>query len=501
MLNMRKLNIVLSFALLLISGSIVAQPKCFTFDDSIVGITANKENAIDLFRGVGQPFEGWISVSGSPSIFPNIAGVNYPSGKQCLLMGACGNNRAEGAAYSYAFQTGKQYKVSFKYRYFSLQSTNSPIQTFDVLLTDGLGHINQGGCGTISVPAIPSGASNILSVTNFNDTTWQTASLTVSGLSQQHTQLWFRVNITSPVANSPYLLMDDVCIEELASPICINFDDSIIGLIQNKENAVDLFRGIGQPLEGWSSVNGSPSILPDVAGINYPSGTQCLLLGACGNNRAEGAAYDYNFLSGKNYKITFKYRYYTSLATNVPLDSFDVVLTDGLTHNNQGGCGSINVVNIPAGAKNIFSKPNFNNTTWQTATVFASGLSKDFSQIWWRVKIKGNTVASPYLLLDDICIEESLTNAIETQASTTFFQLYPNPALNEVFIAFAQTTDSKDIKVQLFDMLGKEINASITVLQGDKIRIETSDLNNGNYCVRITLANGTSQMQHLSIIR
>jgi hypothetical protein len=500
-MSMKKIKQLLGLALLLIALSTTAQPKCFNFDDSIIGITANKENAFDLFKGVGQPLEGWLSVSGSPSIFPNIAGVNYPSGKQCLLLGACGSNRAEGAAYNYNFQSGKNYKVSFKYRYYSIQTTNSPLNTVDVLLTDGLVHNNQGGCGTISVPAIPSGADNLLSLTSFKDTVWQTAALTVSGLTQSHAQLWFRINISSAIANAPYLLVDDVCIEELSSPICFNFDDSIVGTLQNKENAVDLFRGVGQPLEGWTSVNGSPSILPNVAGINYPSGTQCLLIGACGNNRAEGVAFNYNFVAGKNYKVTFEYRYYTALATNVPLDSFDVILTDGLTHNNQGGCGSVNVVNTPAGAKKIFSKPNFNTATWQTATVYASGLTKDFSQIWWRVNIKGNTPTSPYLLLDDICIEESTTNAIEMQTSNTFIQLYPNPALHEVFIAFGQATDLKDVKVQVFNMLGEEMYLSNTSIVGDKIRIQTSDLNNGNYCVRIINTDRTSKIVHMAVIR
>ncbi len=116
-LNMKKSKLRFGFAFLLIALTTTARPKCFNLDDSIIGITANKENAFDLFKEVGQPLEGWLSVSGSPSIFPNIAGVSYPAGKQCLLLGAYGSSRAEGAAYNYNFQSGKKYKVSYKYIY------------------------------------------------------------------------------------------------------------------------------------------------------------------------------------------------------------------------------------------------------------------------------------------------------------------------------------------------------------------------------------------------
>ena len=67
-MNMKKIKQLLGLGLLLIALSTTAQTKCFNFDDSIIGITANKENAVDLLRGVGQPLEAWASVNGSQSI-------------------------------------------------------------------------------------------------------------------------------------------------------------------------------------------------------------------------------------------------------------------------------------------------------------------------------------------------------------------------------------------------------------------------------------------------
>jgi hypothetical protein len=497
---MKKIFSLLLSSAFFFNSVVQAQQTCFNFDDSIIGTQQNKENAIDLFRGVGQPLEGWTSVGGSPSIFSTTS-INFPSGKQCLLLGACGSNKSEGASYNYAFKSGKNYEVTFKYRYYSLQAGNATLSNFDVLLADSLVHNNQGGCGTISTVAISPAAKNIFSKTNYSDTAWKTATIQVSGLTKDYSQIWWRVNIPQAIAAAPYLLIDDVCLKELAPPTCFHFDDSIIGTLQNKENAIDLYRGVGQPLEGWTSVNGSPSIYSSPS-INFPSGKQCLLLGACGSNKSEGASYNYAFKSGKSYEVSFKYRYYSLQTGNAALSNFDVLLADSLVHNNQGGCGTVSTFAISPAAKNIFSKTNYSDTAWKTATIQVSGLTKDYSQIWWRINIPQAIAAAPYLLIDDVCLQEGFLSGInEFSESENALLLYPNPASKEVFVQFNSELDLTSAQLKLYDMMGAEIKNIQATNLGNKIRIETSDLKAGNYLVRLSDNEGQIYTKHLVIVR
>ncbi len=472
---------------------IVAQNTCFYFDDSLLATLQNRENAVDLFRGAGQPLQGWSSVNGSPSVVKNFGGVNTPSGTQCLVLAACGSNRSEGVSYNYTFKSGKNYQVSFKYRYISIQASNAAINTFDVLIADSLLHNNQGGCGTINTRAVSPQSVNILSKTNYSDTAWQTATLNVSNLGRDYSQIWWRINIPQAIVAAPYLLLDDVCIQEIPTATCFYFDDTILATLQNRENAVDLFRGAGQPLQGWSSVNGSPSVVKNFGGVNTPSGTQCLVLAACGSNRSEGVSYNYTFKSGKNYQVSFKYRYISIQASNAAINTFDVLIADSLLHNNQGGCGTINTRAVSPQSVNILSKTNYSDTAWQTATLNVSNLGRDYSQIWWRVNIPQAIVAAPYLLLDDVCIQETnITGVKELNKNADEWILYPNPATNFVNIQLGPESKISLSSVQVFNMLGKEIRNIETRISDDKIQLETAGIQAGNYIVKVT--NNASQI-------
>jgi hypothetical protein len=64
--------------------------------------------------------------------------------------------------------------------------------------------------------------------------------------------------------------------------------------------------------------------------------------------------------------------------------------------------------------------------------------------------------------------------------------MYPNPAQNDITIAFNNSLAGDKITVEIYDLLGQRVsNASFQNSGSFEQRIDTSNLNSGIYLVRV----------------
>ena len=273
---------------------------------------------------------------------------------------------------------------------------------------------------------------------------------------------------------------------------CFSFDDANIGTAAVKENAIDLNRGVGQYFEHWISVNGSPSILSNGAlgSANFiaASGTQGLLMAACGADNSEGAAYGYGFQQGRSYSVIFKHRMIrVDNSTTPAIDSFNLILANGLVHNNQGGCGA--TVAVPSGSQYVYNSPNYNDTTWRADTIYIHSLTSSYTYLWFRINITQGMSDASFLVLDDLCVSDVTNTGINEVDRSADLTIYPDPATDHITITTG--TALHDYMLQVVNISGQVLYPVVERSERGLLRIDVSSLQSGTYILHIRSAEGT----------
>lgn len=180
---------------------------CIDFDDCGTLTPQQREHTFNLFgNGNTGCLQDWEVVSGTPSIYSTTFTTPY-SGTDFALFGIHNNSTTEGAALKHAFDMGKNYTLSMAlYNY----TPSIPIQIDFVLLDAAIPYTYNTGVGSTALPAIPSSAQMVHSISNFNQQGWQLISFNISGLAQNFNRIWIRQR----GASSNYLFVDDLCIAE-----------------------------------------------------------------------------------------------------------------------------------------------------------------------------------------------------------------------------------------------------------------------------------------------
>ena len=101
---------------------------------------------------------------------------------------------------------------------------------------------------------------------------------------------------------------------------------------------------------------------------------------------------------------------------------------------------------------------------------------------WVRVHVN-----SPDIIIKDYAsyLRPASIN-IRTFDGKSGVNIYPNPATNKVYI---ERTNNEAMKVSLFDMLGRQVNATINS-ENKKTEIDVSGLNEGIYFVKVQTSKG-----------
>jgi hypothetical protein len=476
---------------------------CFNFDDSVIGEAAYGQDPIEAFKGAGQYFYNWIATNGSPSIqrtgdFPGFVAA---SGDQSFILGSCGSNQSEGAAYAYGFQAGGSYEVTFKQRFIPESGDDSyTIDTLNVVLANGLVDAEQGGCSA-TVP-IPAGSDVVFGEYNYNDTVWRTETIRINNLSGNYQYIWFRVNTVRPLSAASLWALDDLCIDTLVTlSTCFNFDDSIIGEAAYGQDPIEAFNAQGQYFYNWIATNGSPSIqrTGDFPGFVAASGDQSFILGSCGSNQSEGAAYAYGFQAGGNYQVTFKQRFIPESGDDsYTIDTLNVVLANGLVDAEQGGCSA--TVPIPAGSDVVFGEYNYNDTVWRTETVNINNLSGNYQYIWFRVNTVRPLSAASLWALDDLCIDSGTALGISQINNAGEIMIYPNPATNVINVVANAEGLNKYTSLSIINMEGQQIEPAISGRNDKQLQINTSQLATGQYVLLLKGQDGI-EVRRFTVIR
>jgi hypothetical protein len=283
--------------------------------------------------------------------------------------------------------------------------------------------------------------------------------------------------------------------------ICFNFDDSIIGAQAYGQDPIEAFDSAGQYFYNWIATNGSPSIqhTGDFPGFVAASGDQSFIIGACGSNNSEGAAYAYGFRAGGNYQVTFRQRFIAESGNdNYSIDTVNVVLANGLVDNEHGGCSA--TVPIPAGSDVVFGEYNYNDTVWRTETITISNLSAGYEYIWFRVNIVQPLAASSLWALDDLCIDSGAALSLSQISNTEEIMIYPNPADNVINVV-ANTEDlNKYPNLSIINIEGQQVDPVIINRNNKQLQICTGSLAVGQYVLLLKGRDGVG-VKRFAIIR
>lgn len=462
-------NLLISFSLLALHYSSIAQTVCYQFDDCGAALSAQqREHAFNLYgNGNAGCLQDWEVTNGTPAIYGSRFTTPY-TGTDYALFGIHNNSTTESAALKYNFNTGETYTISMAlYNYNGI-----PIEIDFYLLDTSIAYVYNSNIGNSAMPAVPAGAFKVDSIRNFTAQNWQIVSFTVSNLPKNFNRFWIR----QYGASSNYLFIDSLCLSrEIPNNICIDFDDCGSLSAQQREHAFNLF-GNGNPgcLENWEVINGTPSIYDNRFTTPF-NGTGHALFGVHNSSMSESAALKYNFDSNKSYTVSMAIYNYTPA---IPLDIDFVLLDAAIPYTYNSGVGTSVLPAIPASGLVAHNISNFNQSGWQTISFNLSGLAQNFNRLW--IRQRGGS--SNYLFVDHLCIAESATVSAGEIAQEAGIVVYPNPATDKLHITAAGI-----VSTAVYDLQGK-----LMIAADYSKSIDLTSLARGIYLAEIKTAQSTT---------
>ena len=91
--------------------------------------------------------------------------------------------------------------------------------------------------------------------------------------------------------------------------------------------------------------------------------------------------------------------------------------------------------------------------------------------------------------------------AEEAMANGTISDIYPNPASSFVTLDYQFTSKVNSAEVKIYNLLGSEVKSTSLENNGNKIRLDISDLKNGIYFYSILINNDVYQSKKLIVQR
>lgn len=422
---------------------------CETFDSCAIDGN-NQGHAFNLLgNGNGGCLNNWEVVNGAPSIFNNstISGITAYNGSNYALLNTR-HDFTDGVALIYNFQQGKSYRVTFQ-----AQTRNYPdsLSIDFILLQNQIPYTYNSNVGASTIASVPSsGTYTAHSISGFSSLgAWSPITFDINNVPANYSRIWFRQNTAT--SDDVNFLFDNVCIEDITQQgQCNDFDSCVID-VNNQGHAFNLLgNGNGGCLNNWEVVNGAPSVFNNstLSGITAYNGSNYALLNTR-HDFTDGVALLYNFIAGKNYRITFQ-----AQTRNTPdnLDFDFILLQNQIPYVYNSNVGASTIAAIPSsGIYTAHSLSGFSSLgAWSPVTFDINNVPANYSRLW----IRQNTVTSNDVnfLFDDFCVEELNSTGI-TNTLLAEFDVYPNPANDIINIKSENIIDS----YTLYDIHGRVI--------------------------------------------
>lgn len=219
------------------NNALQAQTTCENFDDCIITSGAISQAA---FTSSLACLSDWSITHGSPSVYASVdtptptastlPGVTAHSGDYYALFGACngGYNGSEGATFNFHFEAGKTYQITLWVNTRNLTPGNAtnPIHAKYYLLENSIPYSPPpGGCDTIPDDSLFIDEAVLLEEDNYSNQTWQEVTLCVRPSATDYYHFW--IHVTPTTNSTDFLLVDDLCVEELPQYITLS-EDTIV---------------------------------------------------------------------------------------------------------------------------------------------------------------------------------------------------------------------------------------------------------------------------------
>ena len=511
---MRKALFTFSCFLLITTVS-VAQDACYTFDEQAVPLDETDHPFNTYGDGAPGFLEDWYVTSGTPSIYYSgqLAGVDAFEGDQFVLSSVCNiaGEFSEGLSLSYDFVAGNEYTVSLAIRNApTAGNAPAPLDINFTLLTDTIAFNYQFASGCTQAPAVPSDAVVAHSISGFDANSWQVVTFTVTGLTADFSQLWFRASRADGAqAVTTFFLMDSLCITPVVpTGTCYTFDEQVVPLDETDHPFNTYGDGALGFLEDWYVTSGTPSIYysGQLAGVDAFEGDQFVLSSVCNiaGEFSEGLSLSYDFVAGNEYTVSLAIRNApTAGNAPAPLDINFTLLTDTIAFNYQFASGCTQAPAVPSDAVVAHSISGFDANSWQVVTFTVTGLTADYSQLWFRAnRAVGAQAVTTFFLMDSLCItdEGASVGVQDREEAQRSMLLYPNPTSGVLNVVLDGAKGASVLEV--FNAMGQQVAVKHMSLFGTQHQeaLQLGNLTDGIYTVRLSTASGQTfqkfVMQH-----
>jgi hypothetical protein len=448
-----------------------AQQACYTFDEQTVTLDETSHTFNTYGDGATGFLQDWYVTSGTPSVYYSgqLAGVDAFEGNQFVLTGVCNTpgEFSEGLSLSYDFLLGNSYTVSVAIRNAPLPgNAATPLDIDFVLLTDTIAFNYQFASGCTQASTVPGDALVAHTVSGFTANSWQVVTFNITGLTADFSQLWFRARRSDGAAAlTTFFLMDSVCVNQLPPPsTCYSFDEQTVTLAETSHTFNTYGDGATGFLQDWYVTSGTPSVYysGQLAGVDAFEGNQFVLTGVCNTagEFTEGLSLSHDFLQGSSYTVSLAIRN-AALPGNAatPLDIDFVLLTDTIAFNYQFASGCTQASAVPGDAQVAHTVSGFTANSWQVVTFNITGLTADFSQLWFRARRSSGAAAlTTFFLMDSVCITDNgaavaISDSEELSGNMT---VYPNPTNGLLQVAFNGLVGNSQIGV--YNAMGQQVH-------------------------------------------
>ncbi|HWB64954.1 MAG TPA: T9SS type A sorting domain-containing protein [Chitinophagales bacterium] len=481
--------------LAVLSFSLNAGAQCYSFDDSIIP-PGDVAHAFNIYGNGHQGFlQDWNVTSGTPSLEKTGSlGVTAYSGVQFGCTVACnsGATQAEGVSLHHAFQQGHTYRVTLATRTAPVTGGGNPLDINFILLQSPIAYTYSTSSGCSATPAIPQGAVVVDSIINYSQTAWSVKTITISNLTADYSDLWFRVSFTSDFSNTTAFCFDSVCVADITTNgDCYSFDDSIIpnGDVPHAFNIYG--NGHQGFLQDWNVTSGTPSLEKTGSlGVTAYSGVQFACTVACnsGATQAEGVSLHKTFEPGHTYTLTLANRTAPVTGGGDPLDIKFILLQSPIayTYSTSSGCSAIPAT--PQGALVVDSIIGDTSTAWTIKTITISNLSTTYTDLWFRVSFTSDFSNTTAFCFDSVCLTDQGTTLAVNDLTTApaqpvLYQNNMNPFSSETTIRYyVPESGYTNAQIVVYDVTGKMVRQYFAKNAGNNSAVfEAGELGAGIY--------------------
>ncbi|NHN28018.1 hypothetical protein FIA58_020260 [Flavobacterium jejuense] len=272
-------------------------------------------------------------------------------------------------------------------------------------------------------------------------------------------------------------------------------------LINGNLNSNCIGNGFTAPtcVSDWYASHGTPNIEGNITKNTWASLTST-------KDKIEGVFTNYEFLSGKSYRISFKMKITTSInAADKILASANVRTSNELNANFQSQNPPLPNKSELVWTKNITK----GNPNWENISISYTPKENN-SQLWFYTSLKSqlSTSENKYVQfeIDDISISTSGQKRVTTTEKNE--SNLNQDALEYIFPKVVQRNDYLNVRInsgevreiQIIDLAGSIFKNQFTILNKNYINLKLKkDIYEGNYIVKIIKKDNSTITKNLTI--